>query len=236
MSELPRHVAIIMDGNGRWAQARKLKRIEGHRAGAGAVRRITTRARQRGIESLTLFAFSTENWQRPKDEVRGLWVLLIDFLKSELPTLLNNQIRLRLIGDPGPIPGLAQRQLNNVIERTAGSTHMTLNLALNYGAKAELIRAFEQLRNQKQPIDEHSIERHLYTVDQPPVDLLIRTGGERRLSNFLLWQAAYAELYFVDTLWPDYSDADFDRALDDFSQRERRFGRTSAQLADEMIP
>ena len=236
MSDLPRHVAIIMDGNGRWAQARELKRLEGHRAGADAVRRITTRARERGIESLTLFAFSTENWQRPKDEVRGLWRLLVDFLKSELPTLIKNQIGLRLIGDPGPIPHLAQKQLNNVIKRTAGSTCMTLNLALNYGAKAELIQAFEQLRNQDQPIDEKTIEKHLYTADQPPVDLLIRTGGERRLSNFLLWQAAYAELYFVDTLWPDYSDTDLDQALDDFGQRERRFGRTSAQLTDLVTP
>ena len=236
MSDLPRHVAIIMDGNGRWAQARKLERIEGHRAGAEAVRRITTRARERGIESLTLFAFSTENWQRPKDEVRGLWGLLVDFLKSELPTLIKNQIGLKLIGDPGPIPTLAQKQLNKVIKRTAGSTHMTLNLALNYGAKAELIHAFEQLKKYDQPIDETSVEEHLYTADQPPVDLLIRTGGEHRLSNFLLWQAAYAELYFVDTLWPDYSDDDFDRALSDFSQRERRFGRTSAQLIDEVAP
>ena len=230
MPNAPRHVAIIMDGNGRWAQARKLDRLQGHQAGADTVRRITTRARECGVESLTLYAFSTENWQRPKSEVAGLWTLLVKFLKSELPTLLKNQIGLCLIGDPGPIPKLAQRTLNSVIERTTGDTQMTLNLALNYGAKAELMNAFSKLVKSGEPLDEHHLERHLYTAGQAPVDLLIRTGGERRLSNFLLWQAAYAELYFVDTLWPDYTADDFDQALDDFAGRERRFGLTSAQL------
>ena len=231
MSELPRHVAIIMDGNGRWAQARHLSRIDGHQAGANTVRRVTTRARELGIESLTLYAFSTENWRRPKDEVRGLWKLLVDYLRSELPTLLKNQIRLKLIGDPGAIPKLAQNRLNSVIERTAGSSAMTLNLALNYGAQSELVHAFKQIQRQGETIDAEQIERHRYTAGQPAVDLLIRTGGERRLSNFLLWQAAYAELYFCDTLWPDFSDEHFDQALNDFRQRERRFGQTSAQLS-----
>ncbi|MEE2834596.1 MAG: polyprenyl diphosphate synthase [Myxococcota bacterium] len=236
MSELPRHVAIIMDGNGRWAQARHLSRIDGHQAGANTVRRVTTRARELGIESLTLYAFSTENWRRPKDEVRGLWKLLVDYLRSELPTLLKNQIRLKLIGDPGAIPKLAQNRLNSVIERTAGSSAMTLNLALNYGAQSELVHAFKQIQRQGETIDAEQIERHLYTAGQPAVDLLIRTGGERRLSNFLLWQAAYAELYFCDTLWPDFSDEHFDQALNDFRQRERRFGQTSAQLSQRAAP
>jgi undecaprenyl diphosphate synthase len=230
MPNAPRHVAIIMDGNGRWAQARQLDRLQGHQAGADTVRRITTRARECGVESLTLYAFSTENWQRPKTEVAGLWTLLVQFLKSELPTLLKNRIGLCLIGDPGPIPKLAQRTLNSVIERTTGNTKMTLNLALNYGAKAELMNAFGELVKSGEPLDEDHLERHLYTAGQAPVDLLIRTGGEHRLSNFLLWQAAYAELYFVDTLWPDYTADNFDQALDDFAGRERRFGLTSAQL------
>ena len=230
MPKVPRHVAMIMDGNGRWAENQQLDRLAGHQAGADTVRRVTTRARECGVESLTLYAFSTENWQRPKAEVAGLWTLLVKFLKSELPTLLKNQIGLCLIGDPGPIPKIAQKTLQSVIERTAGETQMTLNLALNYGAKAELINALKQLNKSGEPIDEHHLEGHLYTAGQAPVDLLIRTGGERRLSNFLLWQAAYAELYFTDTLWPDYTVDDFDHALADFAGRERRFGLTSDQL------
>jgi len=222
-----------MDGNGRWAEARGLARLAGHEAGADAVRAITTRARERGVESLTLYAFSTENWQRPKDEVRGLWTLLVRFLKGELKTLLDNDIRLQLLGDAGGIPSLAKASLNRVMARTASGSGMTLNLALNYGAKAELLRAVNQLKDEPGPIDEDRLEASLDTAGQAPVDLLIRTGGERRLSNFLLWQAAYAELLFTDCLWPDFDAAAFDAALADFAGRERRFGRTGAQLREE---
>jgi undecaprenyl diphosphate synthase len=234
MSQTPRHVAIIMDGNGRWAEARGLGRLEGHNAGAASVRTITTRARECGVESLTLFAFSTENWNRPKGEVRGLWRLLIDFLKSELPTLINNQIGLRLLGDPGAIPPLALRTLNSVIKRSQKNTHMTLNLALNYGAKDELLQAMQGLSEAGEPFDEAHLEKRLYTAGQAPVDLLIRTGGEHRLSNFLLWQSAYAELLFSDILWPDFDAAAFDDALAEYAKRERRFGRTGAQIREEL--
>ncbi len=233
MPEVPRHVAIIMDGNGRWAEARGLSRIKGHQAGATSVRRITTRARERGVESLTLYAFSTENWNRPKAEVNGLWKLLVEFLQSELRTLLDNQISLRLIGDASALPLLARKALQQVIKRTAKQDQMRLNLALNYGAKSEIIQAVNTMVSQGEPLDEAHLENRLYTAGQPPVDLLIRTGGERRLSNFLLWQAAYAELLFVDTLWPDFDAQAFDAALQEFAGRERRFGRTSAQLREE---
>ena len=234
MSQTPRHVAIIMDGNGRWAEARGLGRLEGHHAGAASVRTITTRARERGVESLTLFAFSTENWNRPKGEVRGLWRLLIDFLKTELPTLIKNQIGLRLLGDPDAIPPLALRTLNSVINRSQKNTRMTLNLALNYDAKDEILQAMRRLSEAGEPFDEAHLEKRLYTAGQAPVDLLIRTGGEHRLSNFLLWQSAYAELLFSDILWPDFDAAAFDDALTEYAKRERRFGRTGAQIRGEL--
>ena len=233
MGSAPRHVAIIMDGNGRWAEARGQARLKGHEAGADSVRAITTRARERGIESLTLYAFSTENWARPPGEISGLWDLLVRFLKSELKTLMDHNIALQVLGDPGPLPGLAQKTLAFVMQKTGkAQTEMTLNLALNYGSKSELVQAMQKLQKQRIPIDEAAIEKQLYTAGQAPVDLLIRTGGEHRLSNFLLWQAAYAELLFVDTLWPDFDAAAFDDALLHFDQRERRFGRTSAQLLE----
>jgi undecaprenyl diphosphate synthase len=229
-ADVPRHIAIIMDGNGRWAEARGQARHEGHEAGAKSVRVVTERARQRGVEVLTLYAFSTENWKRPAVEIQRLWSLLVRFLKSERKTLLDNGIALRMIGDIEALPKLARSTLEMVVAATQSGDAMTLNLALNYGAKAELLGAMRALQARGAAIDEEQLERHLYTAGQPPVDLFIRTGGERRLSNFLLWQAAYAELLFTDTLWPQFDADTLDACLLEFAGRERRFGRTGAQL------
>jgi len=219
-----------MDGNGRWAEARDLNRSAGHQEGAKSVRKVVTRARECGVEVLSLYAFSTENWRRPKSEIGQLMKLLGEFLVSERSTLLNNQIALRAIGRPADLPGSVTRLLNKVMSETADNTAMVLNLALSYGSKAELVDAFECLRREGGAIDEARIEQALQTAGQPPVDLLIRTGGEQRLSNFMLWQAAYAELIFTDTLWPDFHAEQLDAALDEFASRERRFGKTGAQL------
>ncbi|HBU48263.1 MAG TPA: di-trans,poly-cis-decaprenylcistransferase [Myxococcales bacterium] len=219
-----------MDGNGRWAEARGFDRSTGHREGAKAVRTIVTRAREKGVQVLTLYAFSTENWRRPKREIGQLMTLLTEFLLSERTTLLKNQIALRAIGRPADLPKSVTRLLNALMADTANNAAMTLNLALSYGSKAELVDAFESLRKQGGPIDENRIEDALQTRGQPPVDLLIRTGGEQRLSNFLLWQAAYAELLFTHTLWPDFNSDHFDAALDEYGCRERRFGKTGAQM------
>ena len=219
-----------MDGNGRWAEARGLRRSAGHREGAKSVREVVTRAREQGVEVLTLYAFSTENWRRPKREIGQLMTLLSDFLVSERSTLINNQIALRAIGRPGDLPASVTGLLNRLMADSAHDAAMTLNLALSYGSKAELVDAFEVLRREGGVIDESRIEQALHTGGQPAVDLLIRTGGEQRLSNFLLWQAAYAELIFTDTLWPDFGATHLDAALEEFSSRERRFGKTGAQV------
>lgn len=223
-----------MDGNGRWAEGRGLSRSEGHKQGAKSVRKVVTRAREQGVEVLTLYAFSTENWQRPKVEVALLMKLLADFLVSERRTLLDNQIALRAIGRPGDLPGPVSKLIKALVKETTKGAQMTLNLALSYGSKAELTEAFERLRKEGGAIDEARIEAALETAGQPSVDLLIRTGGEQRLSNFLLWQAAYAELYFTDRLWPDFDEHCLDEALTDFSQRERRFGMTGAQVQERV--
>ena len=228
---VPRHVAIIMDGNGRWAARRGLPRAAGHRAGAEAVRNTLRAAVKAGVEVLTLYAFSSENWRRSAEEVSDLKGLLAYYLEKELETLDREGVRLRLIGDPSAFgPQLVQR-LERAVERTAGNDRLTLVVALNYGARAEIAAAARELAAQavagkRDPgsIDEQAVADALDTAGLPELDLLIRTSGEVRLSNFLLWQAAYAELLFVDTLWPDFDEAAFAQALDQFAGRQRRFG------------
>jgi undecaprenyl diphosphate synthase len=228
---VPRHVAIIMDGNGRWAKSRGLPRVAGHRAGAEAVRRALQAAADRGVEVLTIYAFSSENWRRSEEEVSDLTALMRFYLERELKTLEKERVRLKLIGDYQAFgPDLAGR-LEKAVERTAGNTRLTLVIALNYGSRAEIATAARNLAEQAaagsvQPgdVDEASIERELQTRDLPPLDLLIRTSGEVRLSNFLLWQAAYAELLFLDIMWPDFDEAIFADALQQFAARQRRFG------------
>lgn len=228
---VPRHVAIIMDGNGRWAKARRLPRIAGHKQGVEAVRRITRAARRLGIEVLTLYAFSSENWRRPEEEVRDLMGLLRHFLKVELNELVAEGVRLRVIGQYRALSPDLVTMIDEAVAKTAASTGPTLVIALNYGAQAELVAAAQALAKRvaqgeiaAEAIDEAMIEGALETRDLPPLDLLIRTSGEQRLSNFLLWQAAYAELLFVDTLWPDFDEAALAEAIGHFGQRERRFG------------
>jgi undecaprenyl diphosphate synthase len=228
---VPRHVAIIMDGNGRWAQQRGQPRAAGHRAGAESVRRALQAAADHGVEVLTLYAFSSENWRRSADEISDLTALMRFYLDRELKTLEKEGVRLRLIGDHSAFgPELVER-LERAVERTATNTRVTLVVALNYGSRAEIAGAARTLATKAatneidaEAIDETAIAAELQTADLPELDLLIRTSGEVRLSNFLLWQAAYAELLFVDTLWPDFDEQAFADALDVFASRNRRFG------------
>jgi undecaprenyl diphosphate synthase len=228
---VPKHVAIIMDGNGRWAKQRGLPRVAGHRAGAESVRRSLQAAADNGVEVLTLYAFSSENWRRPEEEISDLTTLMRFYLERELKTLEKERVRLKLIGDYAAFgPELAQR-LEGAVARTASNTRLTLVVALNYGSRAEISAAAGELAAKAiageiaaQSIDEHAIAAELQTADLPELDLLIRTSGEVRLSNFLLWQAAYAELLFLDTLWPDFDEQAFADALAVYAARERRFG------------
>ena len=223
---VPRHVAIIMDGNGRWAQRRSLPRLAGHRAGVEAVRKVTRAARAMGVEALTLYAFSSENWRRPADEVSDLMGLLRWFIRSDLAELCRENVRLRIIGDYRRFSPDLVALVDDAVARTVGNTGPILAIALNYGAQAELAAAVRRLaaRLPADAIDEAAIEAELDTAALPPLDLLIRTSGEQRLSNFLLWQAAYAELMFVDTLWPDFDGDALAAAIDAFGRRERRYG------------
>ncbi len=230
-SALPRHVAIIMDGNGRWAKQRFLPRVEGHRQGVKAVRRITRAARAMGIEALTLYAFSSENWRRPEEEVNDLMGLMRVFIRSDLEELVRENVRLRVIGDFSRFAPDVVAMVNDSIARTADNDGPILVIALNYGAHAELTAAARLLAQRVrdgemsvEAINEQAIEAALETSDLPTLDLLIRTSGEHRLSNFLLWQAAYAELLFVDTLWPDFDEAALAAAIAAFGQRQRRYG------------
>lgn len=235
---LPAHVAIIMDGNGRWAQGRGKPRLFGHKAGAGSVREIVEVSREIGIKVLTLYAFSSENWRRPEQEVSGLMSILKNYLVSELNRMLDNGIRLRCIGDISKLPDEPRKQLLETIERTSGNSDMTLNLALSYGGRDEMIRAVKSLAHEvavgklaPEEIVEDDITDRLDTAGLVDPDLLIRTGGEARLSNFLLWQASYAEIYFTDIMWPDFRREQYLGAIREFQHRERRFGKTSAQVA-----
>jgi undecaprenyl diphosphate synthase len=228
---VPRHVAIIMDGNGRWAKKRFLPRFAGHKAGVEAVRKVTRAARAMGIEALTLYAFSSENWRRPAEEVSDLMGLLRHFIRSDLDELARENVRLRVIGDYHSFSPDLVAMVDDAIARTAGNTGPILAIALNYGAHAELVTAARRLAERARDgaldpasIDEATIEAELDTHDLPPLDLMIRTSGEQRLSNFLLWQAAYAELLFVDTLWPDFDAAALADAVAAFGQRQRRYG------------
>jgi undecaprenyl diphosphate synthase len=228
---MPRHVAIIMDGNGRWAKQRHLPRLAGHKAGVEAVRRVTRAARAMGIEALTLYAFSSENWRRPAEEVGDLMGLLRHFIRSDLAELARENVRLRVIGDWRAFSPDLVAMIDDAIARTSGNSGPLLAIALNYGAQSELAAAARRLATRAAngeidpaSIDEAAIERELDTADLPPLDLVIRSSGEQRLSNFLLWQAAYAELIFVDTLWPDFDAAMLERAVTAFGQRQRRFG------------
>ena len=223
---IPRHVAIIMDGNGRWAKQRRLPRLAGHRAGVEAVRRVTRAARAMGIEALTLYAFSSENWRRPEEEVSDLMGLLRLFIRSDLDELHRENVRLRVIGDYRRFAPDLVAMVDDAVARCAANTGPILAIALNYGAQAELAAAARRLaaRLPADQIDEAAIEAELDTAALPPLDLLIRTSGEQRLSNFLLWQAAYAELLFVDTLWPDFDGTALAEAVAAFGRRQRRYG------------
>lgn len=234
---LPVHVAIIMDGNGRWAEERHRPRLFGHKAGVDSVRAVVEAARETGIKHLTLYAFSTENWKRPSVEVSGLMGLLKTYLKAELDNMLQNDIRLGCIGQLEKLPRDVGKILQDVIEKTSQCSGMRLNLALSYGGRSEIIHAVRKLTKdcvhgllKPEDICEQHLSDALYTSGQPDPDLLIRTGGERRLSNFLLWQASYAELYFTDVKWPDFDKQQFQQAIEYFIGRQRRFGKTGAQL------
>jgi len=234
-SSLPRHIAVIMDGNGRWAARRGLSRSAGHEAGAEAVRRVTEECRQLGIPFLTLYAFSKENWGRPEGEVRFLFDLFIRFVRDEVPHLVRQGIRLEVIGDREDLPMPARRTLEYGIRETAKGQDMRLTLALSYSGREEILRAVRALvaTAPAQAITEEHLRQYLYAPDLPDPDLIIRTSGELRLSNFLLFQSAYAELYFSDRLWPDFDAEDLRLALEHYAGRVRRFGRTDGQLATE---
>ncbi len=237
---LPEHVAVIMDGNGRWAQRRHLPRIAGHRAGVRAARGIIETCANLAIPALTLYAFSMENWRRPKHEIDFLMRLLREYLRKELPVIHKNNIRLLVIGRSDQLPQAVRADLDRAMGLTAKNTGMKLAVALNYGGRAELVDAFnaifERVRNNGLGtfrVDEEMIARHLYTFGLPDPDLLIRTSGEMRVSNFLLWQIAYAEIYVTETLWPDFSRAELYKALLEFERRERRYGGLAAQSQRE---
>jgi len=234
---LPKHLAIIMDGNGRWAKQKGFLRAFGHENGTKSVRLTVEACAKLGIANLTLYAFSTENWNRPKLEVDTLMKLLISSLKKELKTLQDNNISLNTIGNIEMLPQSAQKELLDVVEKTKGNSRMVLTLALSYGSREEIINAVKKISDKVKnniisidAIDESIINQHLYTQNLPDVDLLIRTSGEHRISNFLLWQIAYAELYFTEVLWPDFKEEDLYEAIISYQKRERRFGKTSEQI------
>ena len=236
-NNLPKHLAIIMDGNGRWAKKQGFLRAFGHEKGTKSVRVTVENCAKLGIENLTLYAFSTENWNRPKLEVDTLMSLLVNSLQNELKTLTENNIRLNCIGNIDLLPSKARKELLAVIEKTKNNTRMTLTLALSYGSREEIVNVVKNISEKVKnniisidTIDESIINEHLYTRNLPDVDLVIRTSGEHRISNFLLWQIAYAEFYFTDVLWPDFSEEDLYSAIISYQKRERRFGKTSEQI------
>lgn len=252
MQRIPRHIAIIMDGNGRWAMERNLERTEGHKAGVETVRRITTECVKLGVKYLTLYTFSTENWNRPADEVSALMGLVLSSLEEEI--FVKNQVRFRAIGDLNRLPDDVREGVQQLIDHTAHFDRMTVVVALSYSSRWEITEAVRQIVNEvhdmqelpenilknwktggirAEDITEETISQHLATRDMPDPDLLIRTGGELRISNYLLWQIAYTELYFCDTFWPDFSEDDLHKAIADFQNRQRRFGKTEAQVETE---
>jgi undecaprenyl diphosphate synthase len=241
MQRMPKHIAVIMDGNGRWAKKQGFfSRIKGHENGVTALRELTTSTAELGIPYLTVYAFSTENWNRPKTEINALMSLLVSTLKNELPILQQNKIRLNAIGNLSTLPKKAFAELNEVMDETKHNSHLVLTLALSYSSKSEILRAVQNIaidaKNglvEPDKIDEKLFEQYLYTNDLPDPDLLIRTSGEYRISNYLLWQIAYSELYFSDTLWPDFTRNDLYNAITSYQKRERRFGKTSEQLKNK---
>lgn len=237
-SRVPTHVAIIMDGNGRWAKQHNQHRSYGHKAGVETVRNITKIAAEAGVKFLTLYTFSTENWNRPAEEVTALMTLLLESIEEEI--FMNNNIAFRVIGDMGRLPKAVRTRLEQCIQRTSANTRMTMVIALSYSSKWEITQAVRQIASEVkegtlpvESIDEALVSRHLTTNFMPDPDLLIRTGGELRLSNYLLWQCAYSELYFCDTFWPDFNEEEFYKAIYEYQQRERRFGKTSEQVLHE---
>lgn len=237
-TRLPNHIAIIMDGNGRWARKNALRRLAGHKKGADSVRNVVRSCRRLGIKFLTLFAFSVENWQRPKAEVSALMSLLEDYLRSELQEMNDKDIRLMTIGDVDRFPGKTRKVLIDTVEKTSKNSGMILTLALSYGGRDEIVESVKKVvrdikegRIKESDITRENFSNYLYTSDIPDPDLLIRTSGEYRVSNFLLWQLAYTELYFTDILWPDFSEESLFDAVVDYQKRERRFGLISDQLS-----
>ena len=233
---LPGHLAIIMDGNGRWAQARGMSRSEGHRAGANTVRDIVTRCREIGIRHLTLYAFSSENWNRPQSEVTTLFSILLEFIQTEVPRMLREGISLKVFGDIDGLPLAVRTALKLAIKTTARGRDMDLNLALNYGSRGEIVRAVKNMMAdglKPEDVTEECISAYLYSAGQPDPDLVIRTSGEQRLSNFLLYQCAYSEFYFTSKPWPAFDKESLDQALYDYAHRQRRFGKTQEQVDEQ---
>lgn len=232
MNNIPNHIAIIMDGNGRWAREQKLPRSMGHKAGVETIRIILKEATRLGVKNLTLYAFSTENWARPKDEVGTLMKLLVNYLKKELKECHENGVRMNVLGDMTKLPEECQKALKAALETTKNNTKINLNFALNYGGRDEIVRAIKfissDIKNNKikeEDINEALVEKYLYTKDIPDPDLIIRPSGEQRLSNFLLWQCAYSEFWYSDINWPDFKEEDLKRAIADYQNRDRRFGK-----------
>ncbi len=230
MPTIPQHIAIVMDGNGRWAKQRFLPRVAGHKQGVDALRRCANACQVRGVRVLTVFAFSSENWNRPPEEVSGLMELFVSALLREAPSLLAQGVRLCVVGDRTGLSPKVLAALVNAEALTAHNTSLVFNVCFNYGGRWDIAQAAAQLAARGEPITELGIDRALALAHVPDPDLLIRTGGEMRISNFLLWQAAYTELYFSSKLWPDFDEAELDAAINDYSQRERRFGKTTEQL------
>ena len=235
MTRIPQHIAIIMDGNGRWANERGKERSYGHQAGVDTVRRITSECTRLGVKFLTLYTFSTENWNRPADEISALMGLVLSSLEDEI--FMKNNVRFRVIGDMKRLPDVVQQKLRETEEHTAKNDAMTMVVALSYSSRWEITEALRQLMAEGVcDITEDVVSQHLQTNFMPDPDLLIRTGGEVRISNYLLWQIAYSELYFCDTYWPDFMEEDLHKAIESYQQRQRRFGKTEAQVESEALP
>ena len=232
---VPAHIAIIMDGNGRWAKERGQVRLKGHQAGMESLREIVRACSDLGVKYLTVYAFSTENWKRPAEEVSGIFALLVRYVAKELKELNANNVQIRMLGDISPLPDAARKAAQDAVDSTAGNTGLVFNIAINYGGRAEIVRAAASLARQvkdgvidPETITEESFAAHLYTADMPDPDLIIRTGGEMRLSNFLTWQSAYSELYVTDTYWPDFTPEKLKEAIEAFNGRDRRYGGIKA--------
>ena len=237
LKNIPNHIAVIMDGNGRWAKKKGKERIQGHKKGILSVRKLVEEASKINVSYLTLFAFSTENWKRPKNEVSTLMDLIVLSLDKELKTIIDNKIKLNAIGDINSLPEEVKKKLKETIEKTKNNRKLILTIAINYGGKEEITNALKTIINKvkkniilEEKVDEKLINTHLYSKNLPDVDLLIRTSGEKRISNFLLWKISYAELYFTNILWPEFSKNDFYKAIINYQKRERRFGKTSEQI------